>query len=139
MRVFQSEAAVVQVPDVPRVIEPEEEAALAVSMSEATRFEGNNLIEFERHIAVAEPKHETVAEVTEVPRLKGRRSPKRHRCENCGTVPQVHGIGPAAAAPQLASLGCGDNPSCAGPLSLSHLAPIAASAMRRPISPAPYS
>jgi hypothetical protein len=76
MRVFQSEAAVVQVPDVPRVIEPEEEAALAVSMSEATRFEGNNLIEFERHIAVAEPKHETVAEVTEVPRPEGPTLPK---------------------------------------------------------------
>jgi hypothetical protein len=91
MRVFESEAAVVQVPDVPRAIEPEEEAALAVSMSEATRFEGNNLTEFEHHIAVAEPKHETaVVEVTEVPRLEGPTLPKEATVvEIAATVSQV--------------------------------------------------
>jgi hypothetical protein len=38
MRVFESKAAVVLLAHVPRAIEPKEEAALAVSMSEAARL-----------------------------------------------------------------------------------------------------
>ena len=91
MRVFESKAAIVPLPHLPRAIEPEEEAALAVSMSEAGRLEGKHMTEFEHSFPVTEPEHETsVAEVTEVPPHEGLRRPEEATLvEHGATVSQV--------------------------------------------------
>jgi hypothetical protein len=68
MRVYESNAAVVPLAHGPRAIEPEEETALVLSMSEAARLEGKHMTEFEHSVPVAEPERYTsIAEVTEVP------------------------------------------------------------------------
>jgi hypothetical protein len=71
-RVFENKAAVVPPPLLPRAIEPKEEAALAVSMSEAARLERKHMTEFEHSVPVTEPAHETsVAESLKCLRMKG--------------------------------------------------------------------
>jgi hypothetical protein len=91
MRVFETKAVVVPLPHVLQAIEPEEEAALAVSMSETARLEGKHMTEFEHSVPVTEPEHETsVAEVTEVPPHEGLRLPKEATLvEHGATVSQV--------------------------------------------------
>ena len=68
--IFEGKAATVPRPELPWLVEPEEQTAVMVPVAEVTMFE-RHMTEPEHDVAVAELEHQTaLAEVPEVPRLE---------------------------------------------------------------------
>jgi hypothetical protein len=97
MPIFEGKAAIVPRPELPSLVEPEEQPVMMVPVAEVMMLEPRRMAEPEHDVAVAELEHETalaemsrfemwdmselecetaVAEVPEVPRLERSRLPK---------------------------------------------------------------
>ena len=71
MPIFKGKAAIVPRPEVPWLVEPEEQTAMRVPVAEMMMLQMRHMTELEHEVAVAELEDETaLAEVTEVSRLE---------------------------------------------------------------------
>jgi hypothetical protein len=110
MPIFEGKAAIVPRPELPWLVEPEEQPVMMVFVSEVTMLEMRHMTEPEQEVAVPKPEHTTtlavvtevsrlevwdmselecettVAEVPEVPRLEWPRAPKEATVVELGTM-----------------------------------------------------
>ena len=87
--IFESKAAIVPRPELPWLIEPEEQPVMMVPVAEVTMFE-RHMTEPEHEVAIAELEHQTaLAEVPEISRLEPWDVSELGRKTTVAEVPEV--------------------------------------------------
>jgi hypothetical protein len=90
MPIFKGKAAIVPRPELPWLVEPEEQPLMMVPVAEMRTLEARHMAEPEHEVAIAELEHQTaLAEVPEVSRLEMRDMSKLGCKATVAEVPEV--------------------------------------------------